>query len=452
MTSKFSCIRSNEYPQVTTLGDDKSGVYSGNVKKIRSALRICRKNVVLNDESGVELKKNKRNFMFSRFRHLSHQHSFFLFGARGTGKSTLLSNRFNLDHCLWLNLLNTQVEEEFLQNPHRLYAMVKALPEEITHVVIDEIQKVPKLLDEVHALIEETDKSFVLTGSSARKLKRGAANLLAGRAFVYNLFALSCFELKEQFNLERALHWGTLPKIFSLKTDEDHAEFLRSYTSTYLKEEVWDEQIIRKLTPFRKFLEVAGQCNGKIINYANIARDVGVDEKTIKEYFIVLEDTLVGFFLETHHNSFRKRLAEKPKFYFFDPGVVRSLSRRLSVPLLPKTAAYGEAFEHFIILEFMRLASYFQPEYRFSYIRTIADVEVDLVIERPGKPLLCIEIKSTDMINEEDITSFSKLTKDIPDSEAIVLSQDRFMKKYDHVTCYPWQQGIAEFFPEIKSY
>lgn len=327
---------------------------------------------------------------------------------------------------------------------------MKSLSEDTIYVVIDEIQKVPKLLDEVHRLIEETDKIFILTGSSARKLKRGGANLLAGRAFVYHLHSLSCFELKKQFALENALQWGTLPKIFSLEDESEKIEFLRSYADTYLKEEIWSEQVVRKLPPFRRFLEVAAQCNGKIINYANIARDVGVDDKTIKEYFSILEDTMIGFFLESFHNSFRKRLVEKPKFYFFDPGVVRSLSRRLSVPLTPKTAAYGEAFEHFILLEFMRLGSYFQPEYRFSFIRTSADVEVDLVVERPGKPLLCVEIKSSDTINESDITAFSKITKDIDNCEAIVLSQDRFMKKFGHVSCYPWKLGIEEYFPEVK--
>ena len=274
--------------------------------------------------------------MFPRLRHFSHKHSFFLFGPRGTGKSTLLKKRFDQSQCLWLDLLDSDVEDRFFRNPSDLYAIVKALPDEIHYVIIDEIQKVPKLLDEVHRLIEETDKIFILTGSSARKLKHGGANLLAGRAFVYHLYSLSCFELKEQFDLEKALHWGTLPKIFSLEEDSEKSEFLRSYADTYLKEEIWNEQVIRKLQPFRRFLEVAAQCNGKIINYANIARDVGVDDKTIKEYFFILEDTMIGFFLEPFHNSFRKRLVEKPKFYFFDPGVVRSLSRRLSVPLTQK--------------------------------------------------------------------------------------------------------------------
>lgn len=349
-----------------------------------------------------------------------------------------------------LDLLDSDNESLFLRNPSELYAIVNALPETITHVIIDEIQKVPKLLDEVHRLIEEKKKIFILTGSSARKLKHGGANLLAGRAFVYHLFPLTCVELGGQFDLGKALHWGTLPKIFSIEDDSEKDAFLRSYSDTYLKEEIWGEQAVRKLPPFRRFLEVAARYNGKIINYANIARDVGVDDKTVKEYFTILEDTMIGFFLESFHHSFRKRLVGKPKFYFFDTGVVRSLARRLSVPLTPKTPPYGDAFEHFIILEFIRLASYFEPDYRFSFIRTTGNVEVDLVVERPGKPLLCIEIKSSDSINEADIGSFSRITKDIENCEAIVLSQDRFMKKFDHVICYPWKQGIEMYFPVLK--
>jgi predicted AAA+ superfamily ATPase len=387
--------------------------------------------------------------MFNRFRRLPLKHSFFLFGPRGTGKSTLLHQELNSIETLWFDLLDSSIEEAFLRNPSDLYSIVKASTH-TTHVIIDEIQKVPKLLDEVHRLIEEKEKFFILTGSSARKLKRQGANLLAGRAFVYSLFPLSCFELEENFDLHQALHFGTLPKIFSLNDDEERKDFLRAYCDTYLKEEIWSEQVIRKLPPFRKFLEVAAQSNGKIVNYSNIATHVGVDDKTIKEYFNVLEDTLLGFFLEPFHNSLRKRLSNKPKFYFFDTGIVRSLSRRLSVPLAPKTFAYGEAFEHFVILEFMRLGSYFQPDYRFSYLRTAGDVEIDLIVERPGKPMLCVEIKSTDTINEKDIGSFSRLTKDFENSQAVVLSQDRFTKKFDHVTCYPWQQGLEEFFPEVR--
>lgn len=389
--------------------------------------------------------------MFPRLRNFSNKRSFFLFGPRGTGKSTLLQHRFNQKECLWLDLLDSSVEDRFFRNPNDFYHIVKSLSDEIKYVIVDEIQKVPKLLDEVHRLIEEIDKIFVLTGSSARRLKRDGTNLLAGRAFVYHLHAFSCFELEDEFQLEEALHWGTLPRIFNLEGDIEKSEFLRSYADTYLKEEIWSEQVLRKLQPFRRFLEVAAQCNGKIINYANIARDVGVDAKTIKEYFSILEDTMIGFFLEPFHNSFRKRLVGKSKFYFFDPGVVRSLSRRLSIPLAPKTSAYGEAFEHFVLLEFIRLGSYFEPDYRFSFIRTLSDVEIDLVVERPNKPLLCIEIKSTEIIDRMDVRSFIRITKEIPNCQAIVLSQDRFMKKFDHVTCYPWKQGIEELFSLTSS-
>src|SRR3984957_3118914 len=166
--------------------------------------------------------------MFPRLRNFSPKQSFLLFGPRGTGKSTLLKTRFEQNQCLWLDLLDSHIEEIFIRNPSELYAIVKALSNDTRYVIIDEIQKVPKLLDEVHRLIEETDKIFILTGSSARKLKHGGANLLAGRAFVYHLFALSCFELGERFDLEKALHWGTLPKIFSLEDDTSRSAFLRS--------------------------------------------------------------------------------------------------------------------------------------------------------------------------------------------------------------------------------
>ena len=388
--------------------------------------------------------------MFSRLRKLHHNHSFFLFGPRGTGKSTLLKERFEQTCCLFIDLLDVNIERRFFQNPGELYTIVKSLPKEVKYVIIDEVQKNVKLLDEVHRLIEEKDKIYILTGSSARKLKHGGANLLAGRAFVYHLYPLSCFELKEKFNLEEALQWGTLPKIFSLNNQQEKEEFLSSYSSTYLQEEIWGEQVVRKLQPFRRFLEVAAQCNGTIINYKNISKDVGVDEKTIKNYFSILEDTMIGFFLEPHHNSFRKRLVGKPKFYFFDTGVVRSLSRVMSTPIIPRTKEYGDAFEHFLILEFIRLGSYFQKEYRFSFFRTAGGVEIDLIVERPGKPLLCVEIKSTDTISERDIHSFITVTKDMQGCEAIVLSRDRFLKKFDHVTCYPWKQGLEECFPEVK--
>jgi predicted AAA+ superfamily ATPase len=207
-----------------------------------------------------------------------------------------------------------------------------------------------------------------------------------------------------------------------------------------------DGTIYRKITPFRKFLEVAAQCNGQIINYANISRDVGVDDKTIKQYFSILEDTMIGFFLEPFQHSFRKRLSLKPKFYYFDTGVSNVLARTLSVPLIPSTSAYGNAFEHFIILEIINLASYYYSDFRFSYLRTKDDAEIDIVVERPGEKILFIEIKSSKNVSAEKLSSFSRLIKDFGEYEAICLSQDIRPKKLDNILVLPWSDGIKRFF------
>lgn len=384
--------------------------------------------------------------MYRRILHLPKKRHFFLFGARNTGKSTLIKLLYNNEHSRYIDLLNSEQEDRYRRDPSLLAAEVKALPDNIQHVIVDEIQKNPKLLDIIQMLMGETDKTFIMTGSSARKLKHDGANLLAGRAFVYHLYPLTASELGEAFHLDLALRWGTLPEISKCETDLERQEFLNAYAHTYLKEEIIFEQVVRNIAPFRKFLEVAAQCNGKIINYSNIARDVGADDKTVKAYYGILEDTLVGFMLEAYGGSFRARLSQKPKFYFFDPGVVRALSRQTSVSLMPQTHAYGNGFEHFIILECLRLSDYHRKDYRFNYLRTPSDVEIDLVVERPGKQLLCIEIKSNTNVAREDISSFKQLTAEIPNSEAVVLSQDKYAKKFDHVLVLPWQQGIEELF------
>ena len=384
--------------------------------------------------------------MYPRLLKLPKNHSFFLFGPRNTGKSTLIEEQFSIEHSQWFDLLDTSLQARFLDNPEELFHIASNLPPEITHVVIDEVQKVPKLLDVVQRLMKKKDKFFILTGSSARKLKRGGANLLAGRAFVYHLFPLTFVEIGKDFNLDMALNWGTLPEMMLLPTDSERFELLTAYAHTYLREEIWEEQVIKTLAPFRKFLEVAAQSNGKIVNFANIAREVGVDDKTVKAYFEILEDTLIGFFLEPHHNSVRKQVSGKPKFYFVDTGLTRALSRQLEIPLKPRTHAYGNAFEHYVITEIIRLDSYFRHQYHFSYLRTVNDVEVDLIIERPGKSTVYIEIKSTDYITPSMLTFFKKITKDVQNIEALCLSNDPYAKKFDHVLALPWQEGIKKIF------
>src|SRR3990167_11191348 len=388
-------------------------------------------------------------------RHLAlpHDHSVLLFGARGVGKSSLLEDEFKLDQNLYLDLLDPEIEMRFLEKPNDLIALVDAMPDSATHVIIDEIQKVPKLLDIVHLLIEKkkTKKIFILTGSSARKLKLAGVNLLAGRAFVYHLYPLTYLELGSRFKLEDALSWGLLPKAVNLTMPSAKKKFLQSYALTYLKVEVWAEQLVKKLDPFRRFLQVAAQANSKIVNYANIARDVGVDEKTVVTYFEILEDTLLGFTLESYRHSFRKRLRVAPKFYFIDLGIARALSKTLSIPPTPSTNYYGELLEQFIVTECVKLAGYYKSEYQFSYLRTESDVEVDLIVERPGEKLLLIEIKSKTCVDQSDLKSLNNIASDFEKCEAVCFSCDPHTKKIDDVMIYPWQAGIKKFFDEGES-
>ncbi len=386
--------------------------------------------------------------MIRRILQLPMDYSFFLFGARGTGKSTLLTTLFEAHNTLTINLLNPLEEMRFLRNPGELRQVVLAVNPEIQYIVIDEIQKVPKLLDVVHLLLEsdKSDKQFILTGSSAKQLKASGVNLLAGRAFTYNLFPFSYLELGKLFDLKQTLCFGMLPKIFAFQSDSHKIKFLQSYTITYLKEEIWSERLVNNLEHFHRFLEVAAQSNGKIVNYANIARDVGVDDKTVKSYFTLLEDTLIGNFLEPFDHSFRKRLRAAPKFYYFDLGVTRALSATLSISPVPSTSYYGELFEQFIIIECIKLKYYFQSEYRLSYLKTASDLEIDLIIERPGSKPIFVEIKSKEAVGEEDLNSLLKLSSDFGECEAICLSQDPRKKRIQHVTVYPWQEGLRYIF------
>lgn len=392
--------------------------------------------------------------MIKRILELPMDYSFFLFGARGTGKSTLLAAIFESHNTLSINLLNPLEEMRFLRNPEELRQVVLALDSQIQFIVIDEIQKVPKLLDVVHLLLEsdKSDKIFILTGSSAKQLKASGVNLLAGRAFTYNLFPFSYLELGKTFDLKQALCFGMLPKIFSFQTDSHKIKFLQSYTITYLKEEIWSGRLVNDLEHFRRFLEVAAQSNGKIVNYSNIARDVGVDDKTVKNYFTLLEDTLVGNFLEPFNHSFRKRLRASPKFYYFDVGVTRALSMTLGIKPTPSTSYYGELFEQFIITECIKLKHYYQTEYKLSYLMTASNLEIDLIIERPGSLPIFIEIKSKDAVNERDLSSLLKLSSDFGECEAICLSQDPRKKKIKHATIYPWQEGLQHIFGIEKNF
>ena len=384
--------------------------------------------------------------MIQRTFKLPEKHSFFLFGARGTGKSTLLQTMLPEETTYFLDLLDYDLETRLTRRPSEFKEIIEALPPTITTVVIDEVQKLPFLLDEVHHQLETNkNRCFVLTGSSARKLKRGQANLLAGRAFSYTLHPFTSLELGSLFNLEHALAFGTLPKLFSLDNDRQKKDFLRAYTQTYMREEIQQEGLLRNLPAFRIFLPLVAEQNGQILAWSNFARDVGVDAKTIRSYFEILEDTLLGFFLPPYSKSIRQRQKNHPKFYLFDTGVKRALANELTLPVISGNSEYGRAFEHFWITEVFRLNNYYQTDYTFSYFAT-NDIEIDLVVERPGKPMLFIEIKSSEHVKDIELRAIRQLSKEHKNSQAICVCREPRKRLFDNVLVCPWTEFIAEVF------
>jgi predicted AAA+ superfamily ATPase len=311
-------------------------------------------------------------------------------------------------------------------------------------VIIDEVQRVPSLLDFVHLFIERDKMVFGLTGSSARKLRRGAANLLAGRAFVYKLLPLLADELQKSFILNDALEWGTLPSIWNTTDRKVRSLYLQSYAETYLKEEIIAEQIIRNLPPFRRFLQVAAQMSGKLINYTKVAADCSTDPSNVKNYFQILDDTLLGFFLEPFHESIRKRQSKSPKFYFIDTGISRALAGLLDVPPRPGTSQYGDLFEAFVINQIRTTLEYSQTQFQLSYLRTKDDAEIDLIIERGGRPRILVEIKSSTHIRPEEFSTLKKFCADMKGSVALCLYNGEIEMQVENVRCLPWRVGIKE--------
>jgi predicted AAA+ superfamily ATPase len=312
--------------------------------------------------------------------------------------------------------------------------------------MIDEIQKVPLLLDEVHKLITEEGIFFALTGSSARKLKKAGVNLLAGRASQYKLYPLTFEELGSDFDLISALSWGTLPETINLKNSSNKEDYLYAYVDTYLKQEIVLEQLVRNIQPFSSFLQVAAATNGESVVYENIAKDTGVTSVSIKTYFEILEDTLIGFNLPPYHSSKRKRFKRAPKFYFHDLGVVRALKNILKVPAQPGTFEFGNLFETFIINEIVRLNEYRRTRFELSHMRIDDSEEIDLIVERPGARTVLIEIKSKEKIDERDTKTLNKLYPDFDNAEAYLFSRDKVHRTVQNVQCLEWRAGLAKLF------
>jgi predicted AAA+ superfamily ATPase len=381
--------------------------------------------------------------MFTRQIYPSKTKSWFLFGPRQTGKSTYVKGLLSTSD-LYIDLLPQRNFLNYVKNPGRIREEILAHQKlhDTFVCVIDGIQKIPSLLDEVHALIESTDITFILTGSSARKLRRGGANLLAGRAYNYHLFPLTFQELGTHFNLEKALIIGTLPTLW-VDSHEDPREFLKAYTETYLKEEVAAEGLVRNIGPFSNFLDIAAANDGEIVNFSNMARECAVSVKTAQQYYQILEDTFLAFKLPAWKKSTRKRLVSHPRYYFFDPGVTNVLAHTLTEQL--NTRIRGRRFEQFVIGQILAAIEYKRLDMNLYYWRTNHGSEVDLLLCRGNTILAAIEIKSSPHIALEMFSGMMSFQKEHPDTPVFALGHEQTRRLLsNNITLLNWDNFIAE--------
>jgi uncharacterized protein len=377
--------------------------------------------------------------------------SSFLFGARGTGKS-FLADEFSKTRQapILIDLLDQKSFRRYLNSPRALREEVEgALPKRRSHplfVLIDEVQKIPFLLDEVHSIFNKHagKVQFLLTESSARKLKRGGANLLAGRAYVSHLHPFTHREVSLTIN--QALQWGTLPGVYL--SDSNQEEWLDAYVGTYLKEEIQQEALVRQLDRFSRFLELAAQTHAEPVNFSKMARQGIASVPTLQDYFSILVDTLIAFRLDGWSRSVRRQLLQAPKFYFFDCGVLNALRGELRTDLRPSSFRYGRLFETWVLLEMIRLNDYSKSDFKFAYWRASSGLEVDVILYRNlTEPPIAIEIKSGESPNVEDLKSLSVFQSEHPKARLFCFCQAPRERRTEGIRIMPWQEGLAEIFP-----
>ena len=364
--------------------------------------------------------------------------SFFLFGPRGTGKSTLMKGRFK--EALYVDLLEPETFRVFSANPERLRERMLASPDK-TIIVIDEIQKVPQLLSLIHSLIEEKHGwQFVLTGSSSRKLKRTGVDLLAGRALLCSLHPFMATELEDQFSLDSALQMGLLPIVLD-SADPDHV--LQTYAALYLREEVQTEGLVRNIGNFSRFLEAVSFSHASLLNISNIARECEVERKLVEGYVSILEDLLLGYRLKVFTKRAKRALVAHPKFYLFDAGVYRSL--RPKGPLDRPGEIDGHALEGLVGQHLRAWIAYSKNDCSLHFWRTRSGTEVDFVVYG-SEGLFAIEVKNTARIHPQDLRSLKAFKQDYPLSRLYLLyrGKDRLLK--DDILCLP----CSEFFQQLK--
>jgi predicted AAA+ superfamily ATPase len=379
--------------------------------------------------------------------------SFFLFGPRQTGKTTWLRG-LDLSRAWEVNLLLNDTYYRYLKQPSqfRMEAEEK-IRNGIEWIVLDEVQRIPDLLNEVHHLIESTGTRFILSGSSARKLKRCGGNLLGGRLLLRHLYPFSvreypALEQGNGFCLERALQWGTLPPLLGLE-ERDAVDTLRAYVEVYLREEIQMEALVRNLGGFTRFLDLSAAYCGEIVNFSSLAKECGLPHRTVQSYFEVLEDTLIAYRLPAWRESPTKRLVGHPKLFLFDNGVTNALCHRLSGPLDPVTR--GRLFEQFFIQETRRRLDYQGNPSRLHYWRTNNGAEVDLVLERAGHPVLAVEFKSRPEVDRADLSGLRSFHEDYPMVPCLVVCTAPEPWVLDFAKVLPWRHYLDYLEKELPS-
>lgn len=357
----------------------------------------------------------------------------FLFGGRQTGKSTLLKERF--PKAVYIDLLKSDVRNRFKQHPEEFRESLLRYPPE-TLVIVDEIQKVPDLLDEVHWLMVEKGLWFILSGSSARKIKKSGANNLGGRAIPETLFPLVSAEIPD-FDLERAVQNGMIPRHYAVANARNR---MRAYIDLYLKEEIIEEALVQNADEFVRFMEVAAVMDGEILNYENVASDCEVSANTVKAYYKILVNTLLGFEVPAYRKVIKRKLYKAPRFYYFDVGIANHLTKRYH--LAPRTPEYGHAFEHLIMQEIAAYLGYTNSDEELTYWHTYENLEVDAVI---GDARVAIEIKSKEHIDHDDKKGVTEFAKEHPDTRQIIVSRDRISRRSGDVDLY----YVTDFFKAL---
>jgi predicted AAA+ superfamily ATPase len=357
----------------------------------------------------------------------SEQESLFLWGARQTGKSTLLKSLF--PNALWFDLLISREYKRLTAKPDILRETVLANLN-TSPVIIDEIQRIPELLNEVHWLISNHGVRFILSGSSPRKILRSGANLLGGRALRYELFPLISVEIPD-FDLIRAINHGLLPRHYDASNPH---KMLASYIGNYLRDEIAAEARIRNVGTFARFLEAAALTNGEMVNYTNIASDCGVSATTVKEYFQILEDTLIGRYLPSFQKRPKRRVITAPKFYLFDVGIANNLLGRGHIEM--GTELFGKAFEHFIYQEIYAHSRYSDNEYPIYYWRTASQLEIDFVL---GDHEVAIEVKATEQATNRHLRGLKAFAEEYSVKKSILISNDPLPRVVDGILILPWK-------------